>query len=163
MNTILVFGGLAVVLFFVSLVSKRRFGILGLALAAGTILSGIWDGTASLMVSVTGLVPNGAWTDAVTKSLLVLAPAILLLFHGVTYKSMPARIFGSLLFAVLAVTFVSVPLSTVLPTAGLGKPVLAWLHENYPVLVSLGLVLAVLDLFTTRAQAKHEQEKKGKH
>ena len=101
MNTILVFGGLAVVLFFASLVSKRRFGILGLALAAGSILSGIWDGTASLLVSFVGVVPNGAWTDAVTKALLVVAPAVLLLFHGVTYKSMVARIFGSLLFAAL--------------------------------------------------------------
>jgi hypothetical protein len=163
MNAILIFGGLAIVLFAASLFSKRRFGVLGLALAAGSILSGIWDGTAGLLVSLVNVVPKGSWTEAVTKVLVVLAPAIILLFHGVTYKTMPARILGSLLFTVLALTFLVEPLSTVLATDPLSKEVIGWLRANYSALISLGLILAVLDLFTTHAQAKHEQPKKGKH
>ncbi len=163
MNTLLVFGGLFIVLFVASLLSKRRFGALGLALAAGSILSGIWDGTASLLVSIANVVPQGNWNLAVTKGLVVLLPAVVLLFHGVTYKTMASRIFGSLLFAGLALTFLVDPLSTVLSSNGLGGQVIAWLKGNYPVLVSLGMVLAVFDLFTTNSQVKHEREKKGKH
>ena len=42
MNVVLIFGLLAVVLFGSAFVTRRRFGLLGLALAAGSILSGLW-------------------------------------------------------------------------------------------------------------------------
>lgn len=110
MNVVLVFAVIGLVLFLAAFFTKRRFGLLGLALSAGAILSTIWDDTAGLMVSATGWVPSGPLTDAVTLSLLVMLPPVVLLFHGTTYKSGFTRAVGAFLFAVLALAFLVMPL-----------------------------------------------------
>ncbi len=161
MMTAAIFAGIGVVLFFASLVSKRRFGVLGLALAAGFVLSGIWDKTAGLLISLASFIPEGTWNEAVAKSLIILAPAGILLFHGVTYKTMAARIFGSLLFTGLALTFLMSSLVSVLPSDGLSKQVIDWFQSNRSLLISFGLIVAVFDLFLTKSAKAHD-DKKGK-
>jgi len=158
MNVVIVFAVLAVVLFGAAYVTKRRFGLLGLALAAGSILSTIWDGTAGLLVSATGLVPKGPLTDAVTLSLLVLLPPVVLLFHGTTYKKPLPRIIGSLLFAGLALAFLIVPLGHALPLTGVGAQAYQWLEVNRNLVISVGMILAVVDLFFTKP-ASHAERK----
>lgn len=146
----LVFAGLAVVLFTISFLSKRRFGLLGLALTAGATLSVIWYDDASRVISVTGLVPVGPITNAVALSLVVLMPAIVLLFHGYAYKDMFSRIVGSLLFTVLALAFLVEPIGFALPLEGTS----AYIYEqavNYKdIVISVGVVLAIVDLFFTK-------------
>ncbi len=163
MITILVLGALCAVLFFGSFVSKRRFGLLGLALTAGATISSIWDYTAGLMVSSTGLVPNGPLTQAVTQSFIVLLPALLLLFHGYTYKNLFGRIVGSLLFAVLGLAFLVEPIGYVLPLEGLGAEVYRQVVNYKDLIISAGVVLAIIDLFFTKpARAAEKEGKKHK-
>jgi len=161
MNVVIVFAVLALVLFGAAYVTRRRFGLLGLALAAGSLLSTMWDSTAGLLVSATGLVPKGPLTDAVTLSLLVLLPPVVLLFHGTTYKSVPTRLVGSFLFAILALAFLVVPLGHALPLTGFGAQAYEWLDSNREIIISIGLILAVIDLFFTKP-ASH-LEKKARH
>ena len=71
MDVILIFAGIAVVLFVSSYMHKRRFGLLGLALATGSLLSGIWGYDLGLIASGLG-VPSGPWTTAIILSLLIL-------------------------------------------------------------------------------------------
>jgi hypothetical protein len=162
MNVVIVFAVLAVVLFGAAYLTKRRFGLLGLALAAGSILSTIWDSTAGLLVSASGVVPKGPLTDAVTLSLLVLLPPIILLFHGTTYKTHLPRIIGSLAFAVLALAFLVVPLGHALPLSGVGAQAYQWLEINRNLVISGGMILAVIDLFFTKP-ASHHTEKRSHH
>ena len=162
MNVVLVFAVLGLILFLASYVTKRRFGLLGLALAAGAILSTMWDTSAGLMVSATGLVPKGPLTDAVTLSLLVLLPPIVLLFHGTTYKSVLPRIIGSLFFAILALAFLVVPLGHALPLSGFGAEAYEWLDANRDLIISVGLVFAVIDLFFTKP-VSHLERKAHRH
>ncbi len=150
MLPIVVFAGLAVVLFFGAFISKRRFGLLGLALAAGATLSTIWSYDAGLVVSGTGIFPEGPMTQAATQSLVVLLPALLLLFHGYAYKNIISRIIGSLLFAVLALAFLVEPIGYALPLEGLGATAYNTIKSNKDLIVSIGVVLAVIDLFFTR-------------
>lgn len=161
MNVVIVFAVLAVVLFAAAYLTKRRFGLLGLALAAGAVLSTIWDSTAGIFVAATGIVPKGPLTDAVTLSLLVLLPPVVLLFHGATYKTIFPRIIGSLLFAVLALGFLVVPLGHALPLSSFGAEAYAWLDTNRDIVISAGIVLAVIDLFFTKPVS--HLEKKAKH
>lgn len=150
MVPILVFAGLAVVLFAGAFVSRRRFGLLGLALTAGAMLSTLWSYDAGLIVSSTGLLPEGVITQAGVQSFVVLLPAILLLFHGYSYKKPIPRVIGSLLFTALALAFLVEPIGYALPLEGDGATVYATLKEYKDVIISAGVVLAVVDLFFTK-------------
>lgn len=160
MIPIIVFAGLAVLLFAGSFISKRRFGLLGLALTAGATLSTIWSHEAGLVVIATGIVPDTVITQAATQSLVVLLPAILLLFHGYAYKNMVSRIIGSLMFTVLALAFLVEPVGFALPLDGLGNTVYQTIKEYKNVIISVGVILAIIDLFFTKPA--HLAEKSGR-
>jgi hypothetical protein len=160
MIPILVFAALALVLFAGAFISKRRFGLLGLALTAGATLSTIWSYDAGLVVSSTGLVPEGVITQAVTQSLVVLLPAILLLFHGYTYKNVVGRIIGAVLFAVLALAFLVEPIGYALPLEGIGADVYGFLKNYKEVIISIGVILAIADLFFTKPAAVAERRRR---
>ena len=157
-----VFIGLALVLFIGAFLSKRRFGLHGLALTAGATLSTIWSDSAGLIISMTGLVPVGPLTNALALSIVVLLPAIVLLFHGYKYKSVFSRVIGSLLFTILAVAFLLEPIGFALPLEGTS----AYLYHqaiNYKDLViSAGVILAVVDLFFTKPAPKTDKDSKKK-
>lgn len=152
--------GVAVALFLGAFFSKRRFGLLGLALTAGATLSTIWDEYAGMLVSMLGKFPEGPVTEAVILSILVLLPAILLLFHGYTYKALPARILGSVLFAVLAMAFLIVPIGHAVPVEGQGAEIYRALVANKDAIVSVGVTLAVVDLFFTKPAKSHSSNSK---
>lgn len=160
MQVIIVFSILALVLFASAFLTGRRFGLLGLALAAGSILSEIWNTDAGLIVSATGLVPSGPITDTVTLALLVLLPPAVLLFHGTTYRSHIPRIIGAFLFTLLALAFLIQPLGHSLSLQGLGADVFNWLDTNRVVIISVGIILAVVDLFMTNPAHMKEKRKR---
>ena len=162
MNVVIVFAVLAVLLFGLAYFSKRRFGLLGLSLAAGSLLSGLWGYDAGLVVSGIGIFPKGSLTTAVTLSAIVLLPAILLLFHGYSYKGLIGRIVGATLFTLLALAFLVQPLGYALALEGFGVNIYQWLVANRDTIISLGLVIAVVDLFLTKP-AHNSENKKSKH
>ena len=160
MDIIIIFAIIAVLLFVASFIAKRRFGLLALALAAGSILSGIWSYDAGLLVGSLGVFPNGPLTTAVTLAVIVLLPAIVLLFHGYSYKTTGGRVFGALMFTLLALAFLVEPLGFALPLEGMGADVYTWLVEYKEVIISVGMVLAVIDLFFTKPAAITEKQSK---
>ncbi len=160
MIPIIVFAALAIALFTGAFISRRRFGLLGLALAAGATLSALWSYDAGLVVSSLGLVPEGPLTQAGVQSFVVLLPALLLLFHGYSYKNIIPRIVGSALFAVLALAFLVEPIGYALPLEGHGATVYNTLSEYKGAIISVGVVLAVVDLFFTKPAHLAEKSKK---
>jgi len=158
MIVIIVFAVIAIALFAGAFLSKRRFGLLGLALTAGATLSMIWNDTAGLMIAGTGLVPDGPYTNAIALSIVVLLPAILLLFHGYTYKGTLPRIIGSALFTILALAFLVEPIGFALPLTGVANDVYSLLAENKNTIISVGVILAVVDLFFTKPAPKKSRE-----
>ena len=147
MISLLIICGIAIGLFAMAFASKRRFGILGLAITAGSVIQTIWNYDASLVVSGSGLIPKGPLTDAVVPILLIMLPAVVLLFTGYKYKSIVSRTLGSLLFALFALAFLMTPIGTVLPVEGLGATVFQWLTAHTSLIIGTGVVLAVVDLF----------------
>jgi hypothetical protein len=160
MIVVAIFAALAIGLFLGAFLSKRRFGLLGLALTAGATLSGIWSYDAGLVVSSTGLVPDGPLTNAIALSLIVLLPAIVLLFHGYTYKENAARVIGSLLFMALALAFLVEPIGFALPLQGVAADVYNWLVANKELIISIGVVLAIIDLFFTKPKILERDRKR---
>jgi hypothetical protein len=160
MQVSVVFIGLAVLLFLGAFISKRRFGLLGLALTAGATLSTLWSYDAGLLVASTGLVPVGPITNAVALSLVVLLPAVVLLFHGYKYKAMFSRIIGSILFTILAIAFLLEPIGFALPLDGMSASLYKQALDYKDIVISVGVVLAIIDLFFTKPA--HVSEKSGK-
>ncbi|MBC7943513.1 hypothetical protein H7X68_03390 [Candidatus Saccharibacteria bacterium] len=155
------FALLAVVFIVSAFITKMRFCVLGLALAAGSILSGIWGYDAELLVSSLGIFPSGPLTTAATLAAIVLLPSVVLLFHGYAYKTIVGRIIGALLFTVLALAFLVEPLGHALALEGAGVDVYTWLVNNREIIIGIGMVIAIVDLFLTKPA--HLAEKKSKH
>ena len=159
MIVLLVVGVLALLLFAGAFISRRRFGLLGLALSAGATLSTLWSYEAGLVISSTGLVPAGPMTNAIALSRVVLLPALILLFHGYTYKDILSRILGSFLFTVLALAFLLEPLQFILPLEGQTADIYRLLNDNKGIVISVGVVLAIVDLFFTKP-VKNERDRR---
>lgn len=160
MNVVIVFVLLAIILFVSAYIANRRFGILGLALAAGSILSTIWSYDAGLVVSTIGLFPYGPITNAVTLALIIILPAILLLFHGAHYKNIIGRIGGATIFTLLALAFMVEPLGQALVLQGTGADIYNWLADNKELIISVGIVVAIVDLFFTKPVSLFEKRRK---
>jgi hypothetical protein len=160
MNVLAVFIILGIGLFAAAYAAKRRFGLLALALAAGSTLSSIWNYDAGIMVSSLGIARSGPVTTAITLSVIVLLPAVVLLFHGYTYKNKYARIFGSLCFTLLTLAFLVEPLGFALTVEGTGADVYNWLMANKDAIIGFGMILAVIDLFLTKPAVISEKKSK---
>lgn len=158
MTVMIILVVLVILLFAGAFFSRRRFGLLGLGLTAGAILSPLWSDTASLLIAATGIVPGGPLSDGLAKALIILVPAILLLFHGYAYKSIIGRIAGSLLFTVLALAFLGEAIGSTLVLTGPIVQIHAWLVANRDIIISIGVVLAVADVLVSRPT--HKSEKK---
>lgn len=143
-------------LFFAAFSSKRRFGLLGLALASGSLLSGIWGYDAELIASGLGI-PSGPLTSAISLSIIVLLPAGLLLFHGYTYKTLIGRLVGSGLFTLLAIAFLIEPLGHVFVLQGLGANIYNTIVANRELIIGAGLIVAVVDIFLTKPVKSSEK------
>jgi hypothetical protein len=134
------------ILFATSFFTKRRFGILGLALAAGSILSGFWLYDGGLVAGLFNI-PNSPYTTAAVSSIIILLPSIaIILFYGGKYKTMVGRVVGSILFAVLAMAFLFEPLSHTFTFSGPETIVMNAITANRQIIISLGLVAAVVDV-----------------
>ena len=96
---------LVVGLFLLSFLTKRRFGVLGLALCAGMLLSTSWTNVLTPIVAEQGITLLSPPLQSVVAATLILLPPIVLLFSGPTYNKMAGRIVGSIAFTLLALVY----------------------------------------------------------
>lgn len=159
MSIIVILLILIAALFAGAFLSKRRFGLLGLGLAAGAIISPIWGDTAGFVLSGTGLVKEGPLVNVIALSALILIPPVLIMFHrGYSYKYIFGRIIGALLFTLLAAAFLIGPIGAALSFSGPAAGVYNWLVANHELIVSVGVAIAVADLLIARPAHKTERK-----
>jgi hypothetical protein len=158
MNVAIVYGVTLLLLFGLAYFTKRRFGVLGLALAAGAMLSGLWAQQLTPLVKSTGFDISVPPLATVVAVVLVLLPAVLLLASGPSYHNKVEQIIGATLFATLAVALLIEPLGSGLVLQGDSKQVYDWFYENRVYIVTIGLTAALVDLLfakTSGHKAKH--------
>ncbi|MGK2896141.1 MAG: hypothetical protein ACSLEY_00865 [Candidatus Saccharimonadales bacterium] len=154
MNVAIVYFVTLILLFALAYFTRRRFGVLGLALAAGAMLSDLWAQKLTPIIASTGfsiVIPPLA---TIVSVLLVLLPAILLLFSGPSYHKKGEQLLGASLFALLALALLIEPLGSALVLQGQSRVIYEWLIENRVYLVTLGLVTALTDLLFARTPSK---------
>lgn len=139
-----------VALFAVAFLTKRRFGVLGLALTAGALVSELWVGDLTPLIERTGVILIQPPLESVVAAGLILAPALLLLISGPTYHHMKQRLFGAFVFALLAAALLLDVFGAALIIEGAGKQVYDTLTQYRPIIVTAAIVLALFDLLATK-------------
>ncbi len=157
MNVVVIVLGIIAVLFALTFITKRRFGVLGLALAAGAILSELWAADITPFVQKAGFVMSAPPMETIVASAIVLLPAILLLFSGPTYSKKTHRVIGAAAFGLLAAAFLLEPLGNALVLTPESQRVYQMLSDNRVWIITGGIIFALIDLLTVKS-AKHVKE-----
>lgn len=157
MNVALVFVVTMAVLFGLAFVTKRRFGVLGLALAAGAMLSGLWATTLTPIIAKAGVSVQEPPLLTLVSVALVLLPAVVLLFSGPSYKDTPMRLVGAFCFAALATALLVEPLGSAMILTGESKAVYDFFVTNRVYIVTAGLIVALFDILTTHSGRSHRR------
>lgn len=134
-------------LFILAFLSRRRFGHLGLALAAGVLLSGqTYDFIEGFFQAFQELL-GGLTPSQATAILLCLAPSLVLMLCGRKYHSVKMRFIGALMYTVMA-AFAILPF--VMSSMDIPSDVKNIIMSLHTPVISIGIVVAVIDNFLTR-------------
>lgn len=149
-------------LFAIAFVTKRRFGVLGLGLTAGLVLSReLTSETASFLQYIDFPVGSLSYT-ALSTCLLILLPALVLLISGPKYQDKRLAAVGALMFAIFGLTLLITPLGAFLVTSNPDlQPLLSSWALNGSAITTAAVIAAVVDM--THAQGKVLPGKKSKH
>jgi len=147
-------------LFALAFLTKRRFGVLGLALAAGAMLSSLWAETLTPVIREAGVMVDAPPLATLVAVALVLLPSVVLLFSGPSYSSILMRVVGAFSYAALALALLIEPMGSALILEGRSVDVYQTLLDYRVYIVTAGLVFALFDILSTRTP-KHRRS--GKH
>lgn len=159
MNAILFFLIIFALLFILCFFMRRKFGVLGLALAAGVIISQSWAEKLTPIIQQQGVDSMTPPLLVIVQAGLVIAPAILLLFSGPTYSQKFPRIIGSLLFALLASTFLLSILGGFMQFDEVSLPIYESFTRIQQVVIVTCLVIAIIDILMTQTPHKKRGRK----
>ena len=151
MNVVIVVLIIIAALFALAFFTKRRFGVLGLALAAGAVLSDMWATDATPYIQQAGLQVVAPPMETLVAATMILLPAVVLLFSGPKYSKMSQRVIGSAAFALLAVAFLLDPLGGALVLTGDSQDIYKLLVDNHLWIITGGILLALIDLLTAKS------------
>ncbi|RYF28886.1 MAG: hypothetical protein EOO17_03545 [Chloroflexi bacterium] len=150
MNVIVIVAIILAVLFALAFFTKRRFGVLGLALTAGSVLSQLWTDTATPLVEQLGLQVVAPPLSVIVATAIIIMPAVLLLFSGPKYTKMPQRIIGALAFALLAFAFMTDSLGSAMALEGDSKTYFDAIVSNASYIITAGIVFALFDVLSIK-------------
>lgn len=147
--TLIVIAGLFLLFFTLAYISRRRFGTLGLALAAGALLASnltVWLATQLAYVDF----PTGPLNDKVAANImLTLLPALVLLLSGPSYSKKHQIVIGAAAFAAMALLLILGPLASVLTVDQSTQAVLPVIARYSSAALAVAIVLAVADAWLT--------------
>ena len=148
---------LIIALFVLAYWTRRRFGVLGLALTAGWLLADMWAQQVTPYIKEAGLVLISPPLTSVVEAALILLPAILLLFSGPTYSKRLLRIVGAAAFALLATALLLKPLGGSLDLDEMGTFYYHLLADNKAIIITAAIVYALFDILTLKTP-KHKEK-----
>lgn len=161
MGAAVVIGGILILLFGAVYFSKRRFGLLGLALAAGAMLSSLWTAELTPLVEQVGVDLTAPPLETVVAATLTLLPALLLLGTGPRVSAVVPRLIASASFVLLALALLLGPIGAGFVITGQALAVYSFLEEYRFAIVTAGLVFALYDIISYKAPKL--DGKKSKH
>jgi len=160
MISLILLVGILGLLFLIPYATNRRFGVLGLALTAGSLLSTNWTGTVTPFIEQQGVVLVAPPLAVVVSAVLVLLPPLLLLLSGPSYSEGWQRILGSLAFALLAFAFLVDAFEAALQLDTFGMQVVDFVDTYSSLIIVTGIIAALTDIVLSgRRGHKGKKEK----
>lgn len=160
--TLVIIVAVLLALFALAFLTRRRFGVLGLALAAGVLLAQHADEAIADAIQIAGVPVEPFTYKAAAGIILTLLPALLLMIGGPKYLDKRAAIIGAVAFALLGTLLILGPLTTALPTLDFAvKSSLDTIAQYQSGIIAGAIAIAVLDtilLHGAKPIGKH-----GKH
>jgi hypothetical protein len=142
-------------LFALSYFSRRRFGVLGLALCAGFLLSTMWAADVTPFIKKVGIDLLTPPLASVVAAVLILSPALLLMLAGPAYqKHGHHRIIGATAFALLATAFLLSPLGSSINMDGDAKEIYMFFINNRNIIITIAIAYALFDILTYKTPKK---------
>ena len=158
--TVIVSLVVALALFAVAYVSRRRFGVLGLSLTAGALLAAYMTKDLSKLIAQYDIPVQPLSAISAASIILTLLPAFVLLLGGPHYKKRNDAMVGAIEFTVMAMLLILAPVTASLPPDRLMQPILNWVNSYSSILLAVMVALAVVDAWTIRTNAPPEELKK---
>lgn len=157
--TLVIILAILIILFGLAFVTRRRFGVLGLALAAGVVLAQNATKYVSDFFEQNNILVTPLSYDSAATVCIILLPAIILLIGGPVYHSKKAALVGAFGFALLGTLFLLGPLTTALPAEDRSmRSALVTLSQWQNAIVVVALLLALIDTFMVHgAVARHHK------
>lgn len=128
--------------------------MLGLALVAGSIISASWSGYVTTLLQGQGIELLSPPLNVVVAVVLILLPAIFLLFVGPKYHKKWQQILGSLLFSLLGTLLITVAISRESPQVITDNQVAVMAAQSYPLIIVIGVALAIVDTIVAHLPKK---------
>lgn len=160
--TVIVSLVIALALFGLSFLSRRRFGVLGLALTAGALLANQMTKDLSRLIADNKIPVEPLSAISAASIFLTLLPALILLLSGPAYKKRKQAITGAVAFTVMAMLLILGPLTSSLPPDKLMEPFLRWVAEYNSLLLAVGVGAAVTDVWMIHNLPPPDETKKKK-
>lgn len=151
--------GVMGLLFIMAFASRRRFGLLGLALAAGSLLATNWSGTLTPFIQRQGVSLIAPPLQVVVEAALIILPSLILLFSGPSYNKMWQRVLGGIGFALLGYAFLAPAFNNILTLDQPGLGFYSFMSSYVNLIIVVGLIAAVVDMFlagSPKRSKKHE-------
>lgn len=155
MQSLIVYGIIAAVLFAVPFIFGRRFGVLAMALAVGAILSDVWTNELISLARGVGISIE-LYGPMMVSVLIILAPVLILMFKSCHVRPLFLRLFGSFMFMILALAFLIEPLGRYFVVQGLGSEMFNLFYEKRHLVIGVGLILAIFDFLLAKFGKKHQ-------
>lgn len=140
-------------LFLLGLFSKRRFGILGLALASGALLSSTLAKDTSIFIANLEIPTGNIPYLTVAKMLLIILPPFLLLLSGPAYSNRKKSILGAACFALLGTLLLLGPISEIVPYDDSARSLLNTVAPYSNISLAALIGVAIIDTWLTHATA----------
>lgn len=156
MSFLIVVGIFFASLFLIVYLTKRRLGLLGLALAAGSILASLWVGDLTPLVAQAGIEIVRPPLSSLVAAILIFLPVIILFFQGKTVKGQLWRIGSAAVFGVLAIALLLDPIGAALVVDEKSKPIYDFLVQYKSVIITAGLTLSIIDLMLGSSRRQKE-------
>ncbi len=156
---VIVIGVIAIILFSIALLSRRRYGILGLSLSAGTLLSStIARDTSTLMTNFE--IPTGSIPYlTAAQILLILLPAFLLVLSGPSYPNRPRAVLGSICFTLLGTLLLLSPISAIVPYDDQSRELFALLSPYTNLAVATLVGISIVDTWVLYKSSQKASKK----
>lgn len=162
--TVIVSLVIALALFGLAFLSRRRFGVLGLALTAGALLASQMTRDLSRLITENSVPVEPLSAISAASIALTLLPAFVLLLSGPAYKKRKEAIIGAIAFSSMAMLLILGPLTSSLPPDKLMQPFLTWVAKYSSILLAIGIAAAVTDTWMIHnlpsSDDKHKDKKK---